>query len=143
MQLVKWNRPWASFLDDDFGQLMSWPTQFRDVMDAGSGIDIYETDDAVVVEAQLPGIKKIENVEIQLEGSVLMISAKEEESEEEKKKKKTVFKSTRQLEFHYTTSLPRMVDTAKAEAELENGVVKVTIPKVEEEKPKRIAVKKK
>ena len=45
--------------------------------------------------------------------------------------------------FSYSTSLPRMVDAAGADAEVENGVVKVTIPKLEEEKPKRIEVKKK
>ena len=59
------------------------------------------------------------------------------------KKKKVVYKSSRQMSFHYSTSLPRRVDASRADAEVENGVVKVTIPKVEEEKPKKIVVKKK
>ena len=46
------------------------------------------------------------------------------------------------LTINYSTSLLRMVDGTKAVAEVENGVVKVTIPKAEEEKPRKIVVKK-
>lgn len=122
------------FNDEDF-----WPSN---LLDTDRGIDIYETDDSVVVEAQVPGIKE-EDVQVTVEGNILTISAEHEEKEEEKDKKKTVYKSTRQTSFHYSTTLPRMVNAAKAEAEVEKGVVKVTIPKAEEEKPKKIVIKKK
>lgn len=141
MAIIKWNK-WGfpSAFDDS-----NWPTltNWNDFIDFDtSGIDIYETDDSVIVEAQVPGIKE-DAVEVTIEGNVLTISAKKEESEEEKEKKKTVYKSTRQYSFNYSTSLPRMVEGDKAEAEVENGVVKVTVPKIEEEKPKKIEVKKK
>jgi HSP20 family protein len=141
MAIVKWNKfGWPTLLDDDFRSLanFTWP----DISDSSSGIDIYETDDSVVVEAQVPGIQE-KNVEVTIEGNVLTISAHQTDNEEEKKAKKTVYKSTRQMSFNYSTSLPRMVQGDKAEASVENGVVKVTIPKADSDKPKRIEVKRK
>lgn len=137
MAIVKWNKwgpMWPSVFDEDF-----FNTNFTDT---DNGIDIYETDNEVVVEAQVPGIKE-EDVEVTVEGNILTICAEHKETEEEKDKKKTVYKSTRQSTFHYSTTLPRMVKAEKAEAEVENGVVKVIVPKAEEEKPKKITIKKK
>jgi len=138
MALVRWNPTlWPSFFDDDFKSIMDWP----DISSTTRGLDIYETDNEVVVEAQVPGIPE-EKVNVTIEGNVLSVSASHEETEEEKKKKKTVYKATRQTSFKYTTNLPRMVDATKAVAEVTSGVVKVTIPKTEEEKPRKIDVKK-
>lgn len=139
MKLVKWNRfgpMWPSILDDD-----NWPfsADWSDLSN-GRGLDIYETEKAVVVEAAVPGIPE-EKVEVTIEGNVLSICAQHEESEDEKSKKK-MYKSTRQTSFNYSTSLPRMVDSSMAEAEVENGVLKVMIPKTEEELPKKLEVKK-
>lgn len=134
--LIKWNpwKPmWPSFFDEDF----EFPQAFDN-----TGLDIYETDDSIVVEAQVPGVKE-ENVSVTVEGNILSISAEEKDTEEKKEKKKTVYKSTRQSSFNYSTTLPRMVDASKAEAEVENGVVTVTVPKTEDEKPRKIEVKKK
>lgn len=129
---------WPSMMEDeDMRSLMNWP----DLSNTASGLDIYETDENVVVEAQVPGVKE-GDVDVTVEGNVLTITAEAKEEEEKKEKKKTVYKSTRQTTFNYSTSLPRMVDSTKASAEVENGVVTVTIPKTEEEKPKRIEVKK-
>ena len=140
MAIVKWNRhfpTFPSFFDEDGWPQLSWPDTTT-----ASGIDIYETDDDVVVEAHVPGIPE-DKVEVTVEGNVLTICAKHEEKEEEKEKKKTVYKETRQTSFNYSTNLPRMVAAEKAEAEVDNGVVKVTIPKTEGEKPKRVVIKKK
>lgn len=142
MAIVKWNRSWPSmwpsmFDDDNLPSLVNWPDT-----GTGNGLNIYETDNDVVVEAQVPGIPE-DKVEVSVEGGVLSISGSYEETEEEKDKKKVVYKNTRQTSFNYTTSLPRLVDANKAAATVDNGVVKVTIPKVEEEKPKKILVSKK
>jgi HSP20 family protein len=138
MKLVKWNNlgpMWPSFFDDD--DWSNWP----EISSTSNGLDIYETEDSVVVEAAVPGVPE-DKVDVSIEGNVLTIRAEHEETEEKKKKKKTVYKSSRQASFSYSTNLPRMVDAPRAEAEVENGVVKVTVPKTEEEKPKRIEVKK-
>lgn len=137
MRLVKWKPSsyWPTIFDDE--DLWSWPSISEE-----TGLNIYETDDDVVVEAAVPGIPE-EEVEVTVEGNVLSITARHEETEEEKGEKKTVYKSSRKSSFNYSTSLPRIVNSDEAEAEVENGVVKITIPKTEEEKPKRIEVKKK
>lgn len=136
MAIVRWRAPFPSMLDEDFWPQITWPTASE-----GTGLDIYETEDSVIAEAQVPGVPE-DKVEISVEGNVLMICANLEETEEEKDKKKTVYKKTKQTSFNYSATLPRMVEPSKAQAEIENGVVKVTIPKAEEEKPKRIEVKK-
>lgn len=138
MAIVKWNR-WGmpTIFDDD-----KWFSQWLDQDTSSNGLDIYETDDSVIVEAQVPGIKE-ENIDINIEGNVLTINASQEETEEQKNKKKTIYKSTRQTSFNYSTNLPRIVDPSKTEAEIQDGVVKITIPKSEETKPKKIEIKKK
>lgn len=144
MSLIKYNRVfptmWGSFFDDDSQNLpsvLNWPD-----VHALQGLDMYETDDELIVKASVPGVPE-DKVEITVEGNILTIKAEFEETKEEKDKKKVVYKSSRQSSFNYSTSLPRLVDGSKAIAEVENGVVKVVIPKTEEEKPKRIEVKKK
>lgn len=138
MAIVKWNR-WGmpTVFDDE-----NWLSQWFDSSAQSTGLDIYETNDSVIVEAQVPGVKE-ENIEINIEGNVLTINACQEETEEQKNKKKTIYKSTRQTSFNYSTNLPRIVDSSKTEAEVEEGVIKITIPKAEEVKPKKIEIKKK
>ena len=140
MAIIRWNRPvpsmWPSAFDDDF--FSNWP----ELSTVEKGLNIYETDEDVIVEASVPGVPE-ESVDVTIEGNVLTISASHEESDEEKDKKTVVYKSNRQRSFTYSTNLPRMVDSTSASAEVENGVVTITIPKTEEEKPKRIEVKRK
>lgn len=137
MAIVKWSKHypsvWPSFYDD----LFEWPE-----LSDSSDMDIYETDDSIIVEAAVPGVPE-DKVEVTVEGNVLTISASNEETKEEKDKKKTVYKSSRKTSFSYSTSLPRNGDASKAEAEVVDGVVKITVPKALSEKPKRISIKKK
>lgn len=144
MSLIKYNRifptVWGSFFDDDSNlvpSVLNWPD-----VSTLQGLDMYETDNELVVKASVPGVPE-DKVEVTVEGNILTIKAEHEETKEEKDKKRVVYKSTRQSSFNYSTNLPRMVDGSKAVAEVENGVVKVVIPKAEEEKPKKIAIKKK
>lgn len=138
MKLVKWNSPF-SYLPSMFDEndLFDWPSISSD-----SGLNIYETENDVVVEAAVPGISE-DHVDISIEGNILTISAQQKETEEDKEKKKMIYKSTRKSSFSYSTSLPRMVDGDNAQAEVDNGVVTVRIPKAETEKRKKISVKKK
>ena len=146
MSLIKYNRVFPTFLGsffDDEGSptsLMNWSNWPE--LSSSQGLELYETDNEVIAKAAVPGIPE-DKVEVTVEGNILSIRADYEETKEEKDKKKVVYKSTRQTSFNYSTSLPRMVDGSKAVAEVENGVVKVTIPKTEEEKPRKIEVRKK
>jgi len=104
------------------------------------GLNVYETDDNLVVEAYVPGVSEKE-IDISVEGGVLTIKAEHKEQEEEKKKKKVVYRRAMQARYLYTTNIPFPVKAEKAEARLNNGVLSVTLPKSEESKPKRIQIK--
>ena len=102
-------------------------------------IDVYETKNDVVVEAPLAGINP-EDVEISIENDVLTIKGgtkKESEVEEKNYYRKEV----RSGSFFRSVALPAHVISDKAEAESKEGMLKITIPKAEEAKPKTIKVK--
>lgn len=135
MAIVKWNRWGPTIFDEDL-----WPDFNWGFTPEASGLDVYETEDSVVVEAQVPGIPE-DDVDISVEGNILSVEASKEETKEEKEEKKAVYRETRQRTFRYSVNLPRGVNADEAEATVENGVLKVTIPIAEEEKRKKIEVK--
>lgn len=102
-------------------------------------LDIYEKDGKVFVEAAVAGIKP-ENIHVTFEEGLLRIDAKEEEHEEEKQKK-GYYRNDVIKEYHYTTSLPRPVNTDAIEAKIEHGMIVITAPVAEAAKAKRIEVK--
>lgn len=130
MQLVKFN-PFFPMLDEDD----NWPS-FK----VNDNLDVYETDNEIVVKAAVPGIPS-DKVDVTFEDGVLRISAKVEESKEEKEKKKVVYRQQRVSYFDYTTTLPRAVDGDRIQAEVNNGIVTITAPIAPAAKPKKIAVK--
>jgi HSP20 family protein len=113
-----------------------WPF---DTTAGAFSLDMYETADSVVVKAAVPGIKA-EDVNITVSGDLLTIQG--ETRQEEEMKESTYHVRERQYgSFSRTISLPSMVVADKAEAEFENGILKLTLPKAEEAKPKVITVK--
>jgi len=107
----------------------------------GKNLNVYETDSDVVVEANVPGVP-IERVEVSIDGDTITIRGEVEETEEDEKKKH-YYKRMEKRAFYYSTTAPRAIQADKALAEIEDGVVKVTIPKTKEAKPKMIKVKEK
>jgi len=120
-----WRMPW---LDEE------------DWVEHEEGLNVYETDDELVIEAYVPGVSENE-VDVSIEDNVVRIKAEHKEEKEKKKKKKVVYRQTAQASYFYSTAIPCPVKTDKAEAILENGVLKIVVPKAEEAKPKKIAVK--
>ncbi len=110
--------------------------------DAGEGffpVDLFETDNEVVVKGSLPGMKA-EDVEISVTGDVLTIRGETKEEHEEKKP--NYYRQERRYgSFQRSMPLPAKVDADKAEAVFENGVLTLRLPKVPEVRPKTIAVK--
>lgn len=124
-------------------RLLDWPFLFSDEempVSIRQGMDIYETENEVVVKAPVPGVKD-EEVEVTFENGVLRIRARHEETEKEKGEKRMVYQQQRVVSFDYTTTLPRSVNPEKISAEVESGVVMVKAPIAEEAKPKKITVK--
>ncbi len=102
-------------------------------------LDMYETDDQVVVEAGMPGVKP-EEIDVQVTGSVLTI--KGERREEKKEEKASYIHQERHYgSFQRSVTLPTEVDVNKAEAKFEHGVLTLTLPKSEVVKPKTIKIK--
>lgn len=101
--------------------------------------DIVEDDDNFVVSVELPGMKKDE-VSLTLKDKSLTISgSKRHEGEKGDDRFHRVERSYGS--FCRTIDLPSKVDASKITARFENGVLVVTMPKVEEAKPKEIAIK--
>ena len=101
--------------------------------------DIYETDNELVVQVELPGVKK-EDVKVSIENNVLTISG--ERKFEEETKRENYRRAERSYgQFMRSFILPNTVDTDKVSAEFKDGVLRVGLPKREESKPKAVEVK--
>ncbi len=102
-------------------------------------IDMYQTDNDVVVKAALPGIKADE-VQINVTGDILSIRG-EIKRKDEVKDKAWHIREQRWGSFERSVILPTEVVSDKAKAEFEDGVLTITLPKAEEVRPKTITVK--
>ena len=102
-------------------------------------VDVYETENALVVRASLPGIKP-EDVDISVTGNTLVIKG-EYEDKEETERDNVYVQERRYGSFQRSIALPPNLDADKIEATAKDGVLKLEIPKTEETKPKRITVK--
>ena len=102
-------------------------------------IDMYQTDDEVVVKAALPGLKPDE-VQINVTGDILTIKG-EVKHEEEKKDKSWHIREQRWGSFERSLRLPTGVISDRAKADFDNGILTITLPKSEEVRPKTITVK--
>src|SRR5689334_14601509 len=116
---------------------------FSMMRDGGStwsspAIDMYQTDNDVVVKAALPGIKADE-VQINVTGDVLTLKG-EMKHEEEKKDKSWHIREQSWGAFERSVRLPTAVVSEKAKADFGDGILTITLPKSAEVKPKTITV---
>lgn len=138
MALIPWD-PFHSFIRMPrfFDEIDKW--EWPELPELARGLNVYETKDAVVVEAALPGIPS-EDIEVLCDKGVVTIRGESKEKEEERTKRK-YYREEKTSRFDYRTALPVSCNEAKASAEFTDGVVKVTIPKAEEAKAKPVKVK--
>jgi HSP20 family protein len=125
-------------MDRLFDDAFTRPLSLRDAWSVPA-IDMYQTDDEIVVKAALPGIKADE-VQINITGEVLTLKG-ETKHEEEKKEKAWHMREQRWGSFERSIVLPTDVVADKTKAEFENGILTITLPKAEEVKPKVINIK--
>jgi len=123
-------------LFNGFCRGMDWPWASERAWPA---IDVAEKDDAIVVRAEVPGCKA-QDIDISIHGRTLTISGQKEETKEHKDKgyyhSESVYGS-----FRRDVDLPTEVDQNKVEASCKDGVLSITLPKVEKAKPVKIEVK--
>jgi len=101
-------------------------------------VDIYETEQDLVLTAELPGIDE-KDVEIKIEDNTLTLSG------DRKFEKETKEENYHRIEraygsFYRAFSLPHYINQDKISAEYENGVLKVILPKKPELKPRKVKV---
>ena len=127
-------------MDRLFDDAFTRPLSIRDGWSTASpAIDMYQTENEVVVKASIPGMKT-EDVQINITGDVLTLQG-EVKQEEERKDKAWHIREQRFGSFERSIALPTTVKTDKAEAVFENGVLTITLPKADEVKPKTINIK--
>jgi HSP20 family protein len=99
-------------------------------------VNIFETKDGYVVEAEMPGVNK-EGLEITVEGNELTIVG---HRNAEQVNGQTLFCERRFADYRRSFELDPAIDTSKVAAKIDQGIVTVTLPKSEKVKPRKIAV---
>ena len=121
---------WPDLWDDDFLPALNPNSQ--------GNLDVYETEDEVVVRANVAGVRE-SDIDLTFEKGVLIIKA--DRVEEDKKNKKHYSKSS--WSYSYKVAVPGIIDyNSEPKAEVDDGMVTVTFRKSEGAKPKKLTVKK-
>ena len=146
MQLVKWNpmndmfsfhRPLSRMFDDFF--LPRTTTEDGSLTWGWNPVvDIYDNEDSIVLKAELPGVSK-KDIEIDIKDRVLTL--KGERSADNEVKEDNYYRRERTYgRFERSFTLPANVNPDKIKADYNDGVLKIEVPKPEDQKPKQITV---
>lgn len=131
-ELESMNRQLSRLLDDSHVGMSTEAEQWA------PRVDIRETDDALLVQAELPGIDK-KDIHLEVKDGVLTLSG--ERRYEKEVKEENVHRVERAYgKFSRSFSLPTNVDADKVNANMKDGVLEVHLPKRESAKPKAIAI---
>jgi HSP20 family protein len=121
--------------EDAVTRMMSEPRANRPWSPA---VDVYETEDALKVKADVPDVK-IEDIDVRVENQMLSIRGHRKfETEENVKGHHRIERSYG--EFVRSFAVPSTVDTEKVQADYKNGVLTITLPKKETAKPRQVKV---
>ncbi len=141
MAIIRWDpfREMTS-MQDQFDRLLRGSLEGRRGQESWlPAVDVFDTKDAVVLKAELAGMDP-DDIEIEVEDNVLTI--KGERKFEEKVDDERYYRVERRYgSFSRSIALPQGVKADDIQATYEDGVLEVRVPKAEEEKPKKIAVK--
>ena len=123
------DRVFDNFRRDFERTLASFPTpNLAPISMSSVSCDILDEGDHYVINAELPGVSK-EDIKLNVYDNTVEISAEHKEETEEKKKN-YVRKERRAFSYHRSLPLPDKVDSSKAKAKMNNGILSVEIPKV-------------
>ncbi len=126
--LIPWNDQLSPFSAEDRGDGYSWLPP----------VDIYQTDNNFVVEMPLPGAN-LNDIEVVIDGANLLISGRRERKREIDERD-YYQREVRYGSFQRIIALPSSVDSDKAKAEYDQGILKVTIPKTNRGKKISVSV---
>jgi HSP20 family protein len=137
MAIIRW---------DPFREMTQLQNRFDRLFESVSGrqeswlpaVDVFDQKDAVVLKAELAGMDP-DDIQIEVEDNVLTI--KGERKFEEKVDDERYYRVERRFgSFQRSLALPQGVKADQIEANYDDGILTVSVPKAEEEKPKRIEV---
>ena len=101
-------------------------------------LDVIERQNDIVVKASVPGLRP-EDIDINVVGDTLTIKGVVK-SEQKEEKANYVYQERRFGSFQRALTLPALVQSDRAQAEYDNGVLTLTLPKIEAVKPKQIKI---
>ncbi len=139
--IIRWNPSrdfqslWDS-MDPRFSE--NFPNMQEHTRTWGLALDVVENEDAYVVKASLPGINP-DDIDITMEKSTLTVSG-ETKADETIHSEEYRLRERRYGRFPRSISFPLQVNPDAIVADYEHGLLTLTVPKVEEVKPKRIAI---
>jgi HSP20 family protein len=100
--------------------------------------DIHETKDAYVFKVELPGFKK-EDIQVEFTGDTLILRG--ERKQEEETKNENCHRLERSYgSFERSFTIPKNIDAKKIDASLKDGILQLSVPKIEEAKTKAIPI---
>ena len=139
MNILLRREPLAGF-DSLFDQFFGAPAGAADRVPAPRAIrvDVREKEDAYVVQAEIPGVKK-DDIRIEVEGNEVVIGA-ETRREEETRDAKWLHVERRFGRLERRFSLPQELDDSRAEARFADGVLELTLPKKAPQSARKIEV---
>lgn len=105
-------------------------------------VDVWEDEKAYVLEAELPGYSE-KDIDVHIDNHVLKISSVAEAEKETKEEKQGnyLIKERVYRSFERSFTLPEGIDEGNIQAKFNNGVLKITMPKLPEKQPKKIDIK--
>ena len=140
--MPSWGEPMAEEIDELFDRM----SRFLESASAVPSLvgrsswapmaDMYETDDAYLVEVEFPGVAR-QDIDVQIADRDLVITAETTRAEREG----VMRRGTRRTgSFEYRVTLPTDVKSAEVSAQLSDGVLTVTVPKAQPVKPRHIEI---
>jgi len=100
-------------------------------------VNIFEMPDSYVLQAEVPGVKK-EGLEITVDENVLTLVGRRTHPTETPAD--LLYRESREADFRRSFELDRTIDTGRIGAKLDQGILTVTLPKVEKAKPRQVTV---
>lgn len=136
MPIIRWN-PWSpsSIFEDNF----DFPTIPGISRLAGQGLNLYETEEAIVIEAVVAGVPE-DKIDVSVENGIVRITGSSQETAEGKTGRQ-YYMSSLASNYNYSLRLPdQALEKKEPEAELENGILRLTFKKTKKEPPKKIKI---
>lgn len=137
--MIRTRSPYFRLVDDLLNDARPWLTGGSEARDFGLALDVEETPQAYTVRANLPGINQ-DDISVNIHEDVLTISG-ESIAENRAEEGKTLIRERRFGKFSRSLRFPAVVNGDAVEANFENGVLNITLPKADHVQPRQIPVK--